>query len=360
VPLLSERLPRLNAAAGTVYRSLRLYYCNRSLRAWWALLAHLARSVVSRSVPRYMTLGITFRCQCRCVHCYARGRTPDDREELTTEEAKWVLDQARRLGVLQVTFSGGEPLLRDDVAELVRHARRLGLITRISTNGLLLNRDRVAKLKDAGLTLCGVSIDDADPQTHDRLRGLPGLYARALDGIGNLRDLGVPCEILTHGARRNVDAGVKRTIALGRQLGVQSVYVFFPIASGAWEEDFEQLLTEQEKAQLRKLHTITFSHVEIPTPASPCCVLNRSVLYVSPYGDVTPCPFIPFAVGNVRSHALRQLWQRYCDGPDIDVRGDCVLNNAEAREALRRHVRCAAESLGYGPESLAEEVSEGA
>jgi MoaA/NifB/PqqE/SkfB family radical SAM enzyme len=306
-----------------------------------------------------MTLGLTFRCQCRCVHCYARGRTPDDRQELTTEEAKQVMDQARRLGVVQVTFSGGEPLLRDDIVELVRYAHGQGFITRISTNGLLLDRDRVRRLKDAGLTLCGVSIDDADPETHDRARCLPGLFEKVVEGIGNLREFGVPCEILTYGARRNVNEGIQRIIALGRELGVLSVYVFFPIASGAWEDSFELLLTEEEKARLRKLHSITFAHIEIPTAESPCCVLARSVLYVSPYGDVTPCPFIPYVVGNVRDHALEQVWERYCDGLDIDARGDCVLNNVEAREALRQHIACAADSLIPGAESRHAEAPAG-
>jgi MoaA/NifB/PqqE/SkfB family radical SAM enzyme len=76
--------------------------------------------------------------------------------------------------VLQVAFSGGEPPLREDIVELVRHAHDIGLLTRISTNGLLLDRELVSRLKRAGLTPCGVSIDDADPETHDRLRGLLG------------------------------------------------------------------------------------------------------------------------------------------------------------------------------------------
>ena len=138
--LLREHFPRLHETAGYFYRSLRLYHWNGSARACLALLGHIARAAFGRPTPRFMTVGLTYRCQCGCVHCYARGRAGRGRAEVTTDEVKSVLDQAARLGVLQVTFSGGEPLLRDDVVELVRYARDLGLITRISTNGLLLER----------------------------------------------------------------------------------------------------------------------------------------------------------------------------------------------------------------------------
>jgi MoaA/NifB/PqqE/SkfB family radical SAM enzyme len=352
VALLKRHFPRLHEAAGLFYRSLRLYYWNRSARACFALLRHVGRAGSGRPAPRYITVGLTNRCECRCVHCYARGRTSKGRAELTAHEVKSVLDQAARLGVLQVTFSGGEPLLRDDVVGLVRYARDLGLITRISTNGLGLERRLVAELKRAGLTLCGVSIDDADPEVHDRLRNLPGAYARTVAGIKNLRRLGVPCEILTYARKDSAESGVRDVVALGRQLGVQAVYVFFSIATGAWHTAFDRVLTEHEKACVREWHGISFVHVEIPRPGSPCCVTQGSVIYVSPWGDVTPCPFIPFVVGNIRRQSLESLWSRYCEGFKPDLTGDCVMNDLQAREVLRRHAESVAASFEEMPSML--------
>jgi MoaA/NifB/PqqE/SkfB family radical SAM enzyme len=265
---------------------------------------------------------------------------------LETWEAKSVLDQAKRLGILQIAFSGGEPLLREDIVELVQYAHDLGLITRLSTNGLLLDHERVSELKRAGLTLCGVSIDDADPQTHDTLRGVPGAHAKVMEGIRNLREFKIPCEILTYAAKSNVKSGMERIITLGKRIGVQSVYVFFPVAVGCWDRAFDRLLTEEEKTELRKFHQVTFVHVEIPTPHSMCCVLQKSVVYVSPYGDVTPCPFIPYIIGNVRSHTLDYLWQQYSAELNIECRGDCVMNEVKSREALEKHVESVALNVG--------------
>ena len=129
-----------------------------------------------------------------------------------------------------------------------------------------------------------MSIDDADPEVHDRLRGLPGAYASAVAGIKNLCWLGVPCEILTYARKHSAESGVRDIVALGRQLGVQAVYVFFSIATGAWETAFDRLLTEHEKACVHAWHGIAFVHAEIPSPASPCCVTRGSVV-TCPHGE---------------------------------------------------------------------------
>ncbi len=342
---VNKYFPKLNAMGNAAYRAARLYYSNGSLRALRQLLAHLGRKVARRSVPTFMTLAPTFRCQLRCVHCYAEGRAREDHNELTTSEIKSVCDQAKELGLLQVTFSGGEPLLREDLPELVRHAHDIGLLTRISTNGWLLEPEVVARLKEAGLTQCGVSIDSADPEVHDGLRGVPGAYQKAVEGIRNLRDAGILCQINTYAAKRNIAGGVKKIITLARELGALSVYIFFPMAVGRWEGATDEMLSAEDRARARELQDLTFVHVEVPTPRSTCPLFMRSLLYVSAIGDVTPCPFVPYVLGNIRERPLRDVWLRHCAQLNFDYKDDCVLNDGPWREKLARH----AESVARGP-----------
>ena len=264
---------------------------------------------------------------------------------MTTGELESVIDQGKLLGVLSVIFSAGEPLLREDIVELVRYAHDAGLLTQINTNGLLLDRKRVSRLKEAGLTQCCVSIDDADPDVHDRLRGIKGSCEKALEGIRILREFDIPCQIFTYAAKRNVVSGLQKIIDMGKQLGVMSVYIFFPVAAGHWEHAFDQVLTEEEKATVRELQDLTFVHLELPTPRSLCCVFAKSVLYVSPTGNVTPCPFVPHIIGNVKDHTLHDLWQCHTAKLDLEYRGDCPLNNPRSREALKRHVDSVARTL---------------
>jgi MoaA/NifB/PqqE/SkfB family radical SAM enzyme len=289
-------------------------------------------------MPTWMTIGVTFRCQCRCVHCYAFGRFDEGRDELTTAQVKTLLDEARSLGVLKVAFAGGEPLLREDIVELVAHGHGLGLLTRLSTNGLLLTRDTVLRLKEAGLTMCGVSVDDAEAAVHDRLRGLAGLHAKAIQGMDNLAEAGILCEILTYASKRNVPGGLKKIFALGKEHGAASVFAFFPAAAGRWNDAFAQLLNDEEKNQVWALQDLRCVHVDVPGPRLTCCMFEKSLLYVSAYGDVTPCPFVPYAMGRVQEHTLSEIWQRFCEEPMAAHRGDCVLNDTQGRKQLSRHL----------------------
>jgi len=345
---VNNYLPGLNAAAYRSYRALRLYRANGSARAWRQFLSHFARRLLGRPAPAYLILAPTYRCQYRCVHCCATAHNGDAQDELNTAEVKSVIDQAQRLGVLEIIFTGGEPMLREDIVELVRHAHEAGLITRLNTNGLLLDRQRVAELKAAGLNQCDVSLDHADPEVHDRLRGAPGSHAKLLEGIRNLQGAGVFCQIVTYASKRNVTAGLEQIIDLGRNLGVLAVFVFFPVAVGRWEDNFDEVLSEEDMAKVRALQDLTFVYLELPTPRTMCCALAKSGLYVTASGDVTPCPFVPLVVGNVREHSLDELWRRYCDGMTLACRGRCPMNEVHSREALRKRIDSIAQSLMEG------------
>jgi len=237
---------------------------------------------------------------------------------MSAAQVKSLIDQAKRLGVLQITFTGGEPLLRADLAELVHHAHEAGMLTRINTCGLLLDARLSRRLKEAGLSQCAVSIDDADPDTHDRLRGLPGAHEGALAGIRNAMDAGILCQINTYASRRNVTDGLERIIALGRELGVLAVYIILPVAAGHWDRALHRVLDEQEKARVRALQQTTFVHLELATARTPCGICQRGILFVAPSGDITPCPFVPDAFGNIRDCRLTDVWRLHCAGLDLE------------------------------------------
>ena len=332
----------MNGTFNLLYRTLRLYRANRSLRAWGRLLAYPLRALLGRGAPRFTTIALTYRCECSCDNCHMDASDKRAEEELTTREVESVIDQVRRLGVLEVIFSGGDPLLRRDIARLVRYAHEAGLLTRINTPGRHMDPAMAARLKAAGLTQCAVSINDADPHAHDRSHGLPDLHRQALEGIRSLQALGIPCQIVTLATKRALTAGLERVIALGRELDALSVYICFPVAVGRWEGATEELLTEEEMSRARALQDATFVHLELPQARTPCRVCGRMILYVSPRGDVTPCPFVPYVMGNVKRQPLSKIWRRHASQLDFMWRGSCPLNHPRQREALRRHAQSVA------------------
>jgi MoaA/NifB/PqqE/SkfB family radical SAM enzyme len=347
--LIVERFPRTAAAINLAVRTVRLYAKARSLRALARMASTVTRRALGKRIPIYATVALTFRCQCRCVHCYAEGRQDTGRVELTTAQFRDVLRQLADLGVIRVAFSGGEPMLRSDLAELVAFATELGMLTRISTNGFLVNRERLAELRGAGLTQCGISIDSADPDVHDRLRGLPGAFDRAIEGLRLVREFGIEPEILTYASRANVTDGLEAILALGRRLGVSSAFLFFPVASGKWESALGEVLSDDERARVRALQDLSHVHVEMPTDDARCCVFQHSVLYISPYGDVMPCPFTPYAAGNVLRAPLADIWRALCHCVQSDVQGKCTLNDPETRTILREEVAAAAARTSSAP-----------
>jgi MoaA/NifB/PqqE/SkfB family radical SAM enzyme len=246
---------------------------------------------------------------------------------------------------MAVHFSGGEPLLRKDIFDLVSYARGLGLQTRVNTNGMLLNEENVKRLKAAGLTECGVSLDSADPAVHNTFRGTENLHDQALQGIRILRKHGVTCRIMTVALKGSIPEGVKNTITLGKSLDASYMYILLPIASGGWDGAYDIILDSHERAQIRELQDLSFAHLEMPTEKTNCCVFRKSILYVSTNGNVTPCAFVPFVLGNVKEQSLKQLWQAHTTNLKLACRGDCPMNIPAEREALRKHVISVVEEL---------------
>jgi pseudo-rSAM protein/SPASM domain protein len=132
----------------------------------------------------------TNRCNLKCVHCYAGANATPEEGELSTAEGKRLLSQLADYGVPVVLFSGGEPMVREDLTELVAHAAEEGIRPVLSTNGTLLTPDRARELKEAGLAYAGVSVDGL-AERNDEFRGVDGAFEAAVDGIETCLDVGL-------------------------------------------------------------------------------------------------------------------------------------------------------------------------
>jgi len=146
---------------------------------------------------------ITRRCNLRCIHCYSNSRDISFAGELTTGEGKNVLKDLAQFGSPVILFSGGEPLLRPDLADLAEYAVDQGLRAVISTNGTLITKALAGKLQKIGLSYIGVSLDGTE-KTHDAFRRTKGAYAAALTGIRNCRDAGIKVGIRFTVSKHNV------------------------------------------------------------------------------------------------------------------------------------------------------------
>ena len=132
----------------------------------------------------------TQRCNLKCVHCYSNSKNINYDGELTTVEAKSMIDDLAKFKSPVILFSGGEPLMRPDLFELIEHAVKVGLRAVISTNGTLITKKIAARLKKFGLSYVGVSLDGLT-DVNDKFRGYEGAFNKALTGIKNCRAEGI-------------------------------------------------------------------------------------------------------------------------------------------------------------------------
>lgn len=147
---------------------------------------------------------ITRNCNLKCVHCYNDSGVGKAFNDVTTEKAKTVLDDLVEFGVPSVLFSGGEPLMRHDLFELMEYAGDKGLRTVISTNGTLIKADTAQRIKDVGVSYVGISLDGIG-ETNDEFRGVSGAFAKAVEGIKNCQSAGVRIGLRLTLTRRNVE-----------------------------------------------------------------------------------------------------------------------------------------------------------
>jgi 12,18-didecarboxysiroheme deacetylase len=181
---------------GTVEASDPLRYERRSER----LPSHLLQ--FSEDKKPVVVWNVGQRCNLKCMHCYSQSQNKKYSGELSTEEGEALIDDLARFGSPVILFSGGEPLLRKDLLNLVHLATDRGMRAVISTNGTLINKKMAKELKRIGLSYVGVSLDGME-QTNDRFRGVEGAFAGALRGIRNCQEAGIKVGLRFTINRRN-------------------------------------------------------------------------------------------------------------------------------------------------------------
>jgi pyrroloquinoline quinone biosynthesis protein E len=292
------------------------------------------------TVPRpYALLAeITYRCPLHCPYCSnpvaaslrEAPRRPQgggyNNGELTTEEWNRVIREAAALGVLQIGFSGGEPLARSDLAELIRAAREAKLYTNLITSGIGLDDDRLRTLHDAGLDSVQLSFQSDEPSLADEIAGARA-HERKLDVAAKIRTAGIPLSLNFVIHRRNIDR-LPQMIDLAEALGAERMELANVQFYGWAFRNRAALLPTREQvdragdvataAKARLAGKIDIFYV-LPdyyeTRPKPC--LNgwgRRYLTVNPIGDVLPCPTALSAIPglrleNIRSHDLDWIWR---------------------------------------------------
>jgi radical SAM protein with 4Fe4S-binding SPASM domain len=304
----------------------------------------------------------TKACNLSCRHCRAVPQRTLGPSELTTRQALDLIDGIAVVAKPVLVMSGGEPLFRPDLFDLAGYGVESGFRMALATNGTLVDRWIAAKIADAGFSRVAISLDGANPDTHDRFRGQPGAHARAVAGIRALRDEGVSVQINATIAKHNV-AELPALLDFALSLDADALHLFMLVPVGCGlaiapaemlpADEYERVLhwfDEQAKtcpidlkatcaphyyrirAQrlegARKAGDFSESFIAPGTRAKAApmllhgrghgqhlsamtrgCLAGTAVCFVSNEGDVYPCGYLPVSAGNARRERFADIWK---------------------------------------------------
>ncbi|MCE0743094.1 pyrroloquinoline quinone biosynthesis protein PqqE [Acetobacter sicerae] len=276
--------------------------------------------------PMSLLAELTHRCPLQCPYCSNPLALEPKNNELSTEEWLRVLDEAAALGILQVHFSGGEPMARKDLPELVRHAARAGLYSNLITSGVLMDRDGLARLADAGLDHVQLSFQDADPKQAEIIGGMKGAQPRKLEAARLVVEDGMPLTLNFVIHRLNADR-VPAMLDMAEELGARRVEIAHTQYYGWGLKNRATLLptrhqleaTEKAVAEARERFGSRLA-IDFVTPdyyadePKPCMGgWGQRFLNITPSGRVLPChaaETIPgVAFPTVREASLKDIWE---------------------------------------------------
>ena len=307
---------------------------------------------------------ITQSCDLACKHCRAAAQPLPHPDQLSTDEAHDLIDQIADMHIPIFVFTGGDPLKRADIFDLIRYASSKGVHVAVTPSATpLLTREAIFKLKEAGLVRLGISLDGSTPEIHDTFRGLPGAYARTIQAIEWADEAGIPIQVHSTISRHNAD-DLDSLCSLFEKLKIVMWNVFFLVPVGRGQqadllsgEEFEAVfakiyeLSHRANFQIKtteamhyrryliqhNLEERKFGHggghpgghpgtvarpteFEAGTPTSDARERNtawatrrvndgKGFMFISHKGDVYPSGFLPIHAGNIRETPLADIYR---------------------------------------------------
>ncbi len=294
--------------------------------------------------PFLVVWNFTNMCNLRCKHCYQRADRPLP-SELTLEEKLKLVDDLDKAGVAAVALSGGEPTIHPHFERVLSELARRGIYAAVATNGwVFADIKRLERAKRLGLRYVEVSVDSVDPEKHDKFRGVKGSWERAVKALMNAVKLGLNHAMAVTLTRENIDE-IEDFFDLAEEIGVKKIVFFNFVPVGRGEENaWLDLSPEEREEALRKIYresrrrgieaystapqysrivlqesggreaAPTHFYIRDPIVTAVAeyvggCGAGRIYAAIEPDGRVTPCVFMPVAVGSVRVKSFREIWE---------------------------------------------------
>jgi radical SAM protein len=289
--------------------------------------------------PMLVIWEVTQACDLACVHCRASAQPERSPAELSTEQGYRLLDEIRSFGEPLMVFTGGDPLKRPDLYELIRYSVKIGLRTNVTPSATpLLTAEAIEGFQAAGIARMAISLDGPDAATHDEFRGIPGTFDRAMFALRHARDIGLNTQLQTTVTRRNM-ARLAEVAEIAKEVRTRMWSLFFLIVTGRAEESDDLLAPEYEQVfefmyelsktasfgvktteamhyrryvaqRIKAEHGVTENENAKGVAWRTAGVSDgKGFVFVSHTGEIFPSGFLPVTGGNVLNDSLTDVYR---------------------------------------------------
>jgi radical SAM protein with 4Fe4S-binding SPASM domain len=300
--------------------------------------------------PRLIAFEVTRRCRFSCRHCRANAGITGD-EELTTSECKRILKAVAKFSKCMIILTGGEPMERDDIYELIRYGRKQGLQPVLATCGYLINEKSIVRLKKSGIRTLSFSLDGASVETQDSFRGSKGAFDSVIKAAEIARKARIRFQINSTISKVNIDE-IVGIAELTKRLGAYCFNAFILVPTGRGKQMADEILDPVEyEAMLNELLRLKLeSKIKVRVTCGPqfarvCkqaeakglteevsgCMGGRGFGFVSYRGDVQICGFLNIPAGNLIENGFNfgRIWRESEFLKEIrnvsDYKGNCRI-----------------------------------
>lgn len=300
------------------------------------LLMAETQIALGRFVPETVSFEITRNCKCKCEHCVVSGGEGD----LDIDTIKHAIDEVLDMGAIVIVFTEGDPMLREEIYELINYVDKDRAIVNMYTPGTEMTPENARKLKEAGLNTLLVSIYSTDPTKHDAVRRLDGAFDMATKAMKIGLDAGLLVTMATHVSPKNIGE-LPQMYELARELGVHE----FSLWESVPKKPGDAIITEADRAFILDMYHRTNSTGSGPRLFSNSyfegkmlgCMAGQRWLHVCVDGAVKPCPYIPFSYGNITSSSMKDIWHNIRkDRAFRGQRSTCLMQENEYLELVAK------------------------